>query len=72
MANRPQNFKIHDVRRAIRAARAEGVPNPSVEFHSPDGGKIVVRTGALPAAAVAKPVAKVRTRPVVPARRPTR
>src|SRR5262249_13529341 len=42
MANRPQNFRLHDVRRAIRAARSEGIANPSVEVHLPGGTRYVV------------------------------
>jgi hypothetical protein len=45
MANRSQPFRHHHVVRALRAAAAAGAPNPSVEFHSADGGKIIVRAG---------------------------
>jgi hypothetical protein len=42
MANRAQPFKTHHVVRALKAAAAAGVAHPSIEFHSPDGGKIVI------------------------------
>ena len=61
MANRPANFKLHDVRRAIRAARAEGMTNPSVRIRTPGGTEFYVSGGEVTAskkhttAAVAKP-----------------
>ena len=35
MVGRPANFKIHDVRRALRAAQAAGLPG--VRVRTPDG-----------------------------------
>jgi len=58
--NKAQPFKQHHVTRALRAAMAAGVPNPTVEFHSPDGGKIVVGAGGKPTASV---VLKPKVRP---------
>src|SRR5262245_35062785 len=49
MANRPQNFKLHDVRRAIRAAQAEGLANPSVRIRVPSGTEFYVSGGAVEA-----------------------
>ena len=87
MANKTQKFRHHEVVRALRAGMAAGVPNPTVEFHKPDGSKVVIGA-AHPAAAakaaaaarppavaaVVKPVAKpVRpSPPAVPARGPRR
>jgi hypothetical protein len=45
MANRAQPFRQHHIARALKAAAAAGAPNPTVEFHTPDGGKIVVSAG---------------------------
>src|SRR5262249_47516872 len=58
MANKTQPFRSHHITRALRAAVAAGVPNPTVEFHSPDGGKIIVG---------GKPVVKAAVRAVVKA-----
>src|SRR5262249_12840900 len=61
VANRPANFKLYDVRRAIRAARAEGLANPSVRIRTPGGTEFYVSGGAVEApkkhttAAVARP-----------------
>jgi len=68
MANRPQNFKLHDVRRAIRAARAEGLANPSVRIRTPGGTEFYVSGGAVEApkkhttAAVVRPPPTRRSR----------
>jgi hypothetical protein len=48
MPNKVQPFRQHLVARGLRAAMAAGIPNPTVEFHSPDGGKIVVGAGGKP------------------------
>jgi len=60
MAGRPSNFRMHDVRRAIRAARAEGLANPSVRIKTPGGteyfvGGEVTAPKKHTTAAVAKP-----------------
>src|SRR5262245_2336996 len=45
MANRPANFRLHDVRRALRAAQAAGLPGVRIrtptgtEFYF-DGGEV--------------------------------
>jgi hypothetical protein len=69
--NKTQPFRQHLAARALRAAAAAGVPNPTVEFHSADGGKIVIGgAGAKPAAVVTrKPAAAVR-KPVAAVRKP--
>jgi hypothetical protein len=70
MANKAQPFRQFHVTRALRGAVAAGVPNPTVEFHLPDGGKIVVGAGGgKPAASVVAP--KIKTRPPpAPSRNP--
>jgi len=60
MANKVQPFRQHLVARGLRAAMAAGIPNPTVEFHSPDGGKIVVGAGSKPTVSV---VLKPKMRP---------
>jgi hypothetical protein len=76
MANRKQPFRQHLAARGLRAALAAGVPNPSVEFHTPDGGKIVVGSaGGRPAvAAPPRPAVASKPRPPAPPRgiRPSR
>jgi hypothetical protein len=79
VANQKAPFKQFHITRALRGAAAAGHPNPTVEFHTPEGGKIVVRAGDRPAAtAVRKPVTPAVVRPKVRApalalpRRPTR
>jgi hypothetical protein len=42
MANRSPNFRLHDVRRALRAARAEGLTNPSVRIRTPGGAEYFI------------------------------
>jgi hypothetical protein len=42
MANRAQPFRLHDVRRALRAAAAEGRPNASVSVRCPNGTVITI------------------------------
>jgi hypothetical protein len=73
MANKAQPFRQHHITRALRGAVAAGVPNPTVEFHTPDGGKIVVGAGGKPAAsaAVAPRIGKARPPAPLP-RRPVR
>jgi hypothetical protein len=66
MANRPQPFRQHHIARALRAARAGGMQNPTVEVRLPTGATIVIG-GRADAAAVGKP-GKVRPA----SRRPTR
>jgi hypothetical protein len=68
MANKTQHpaFRQHLAARGLRAAIAAGVERPTVEFHSPDGGKIVVGAGDKPAA-VRKPVVAAVRRPVTAA-----
>jgi hypothetical protein len=63
MANQKQPFRQHLVARALRGAAAAGHPNPTVEFHSPDGSKVVVRAGGH-APAVARPLAAAVIKPV--------
>jgi hypothetical protein len=70
MANRQQPFKSHHITRALKAAIAAGSPDPKVEFHAPDGSRIVVGAGSKSVTpAISKP--KVRS-PAAPARRPVR
>jgi hypothetical protein len=64
MANRDQAFRQHQLTRALRAARAAGVANPSVRVVLPSGTQLFVGGGAVEAApkkhttaAVAKPPA---------------
>jgi hypothetical protein len=66
MANRSQPFRQHQITRALRAAVAAGVPNPSVSVRCPNGTIITVDSKA-DAVAVLKP-SKVRPS----SRRPTR
>jgi hypothetical protein len=66
MANRHQPFRQHHVTRALKAAHAAGVANPSVTFHTPDGGKIVI-SGKSDATAVRKPATAVVVRKPVAA-----
>jgi hypothetical protein len=74
MANKTQHpaFRQHLAARGLRAAIAAGAIDPAVEFHQPDGSKIIVRACAKPVApAVLKPV---KVRPPAPRRgiRPSR
>src|SRR5262245_9255007 len=40
--NRPQPFRQMHIARALRAAMAVGVPNPTVEVHLPSGAMLVI------------------------------
>jgi hypothetical protein len=65
MANRAQNFKHHDVRKALKAAAAAGVSDPTVRVVLPNGtefhiGGAGAKPTATPVAAAVKPVAVVR------------
>jgi hypothetical protein len=42
MANRPRDFRHHDVVRAIRAAHAAGIASPSVRIKVPSGTEYFV------------------------------
>jgi hypothetical protein len=42
MPNQSQPFRQHHIARAIRAARAEGITNPTVEVRLPTGATIVI------------------------------
>jgi hypothetical protein len=79
MANKTQHpaFRQHLAARGLRAAIAAGASDPAVEFHQPDGSKIIVRAGAKPAApAVQRPTVRkpVTVAPMKPPRgiRPSR
>ncbi len=41
MARRPQTFTLRDVARAIKAAKAAGIPNPRVEIITPHGSIVI-------------------------------
>jgi hypothetical protein len=62
MANRSQPFRQHHIARALRAASAAGMQNPTVEVRLPTGATIVIggAGGKSAAAAVLKP-GKVRS-----------
>ena len=50
MSNRPQKFRMHEVRRGLLAAKAAGVDNPRIEIHAADGTRFVISgTGKPPA-----------------------
>jgi hypothetical protein len=66
MANRPQPFRQHQITRALRAAVAAGMPNPSVLVRCPNGTVITIDSKS-DAVAILKP-GKVRPS----SRRPTR
>jgi hypothetical protein len=66
VANKSQPFRQHQITRALRAAVAAGMPNPSVSVRCPNGTVITIDSKA-DAAAVGKP-GKVR----LSSRRPTR
>jgi hypothetical protein len=51
MVNRPRDFRHHDVVRALRAARAAGVENPSVRIRVPSGTEYYVSGGEVVAPA---------------------
>jgi hypothetical protein len=69
MANRSQPFRQHLVARALRGAVAAGVPHPTVEFHSPDGSKVVVSAGGRAAPSAAGAVGKATKLPAGPTKR---
>jgi hypothetical protein len=77
MANRNQPFRQHLAARGLRAAMDAGVPNPRVEFHAPDGSKVII-AGGVDKPAAGKPAAVAAVRSVVKPRaaglriRPTR
>jgi len=50
MANRDQAFRQHQLTRALRAARAAGVKNPTVQVRLPNGTQLFVGGGAVEAA----------------------
>jgi hypothetical protein len=62
MPNQKQPFRQHLVARGIKGALAGGAHNASVEFHTPDGGKIVV-VGSKPPEPVATVAARKPMRP---------
>jgi hypothetical protein len=66
MVNRPRDFRHHDVVRAIRAARAAGVENPSVRIRGPSGNEYYVSGGEVEA-----PVPKVRGKTAAAVRDPS-
>src|SRR5262249_43659831 len=49
MVNRPRDFRHHDVVRAIRAATAAGIPNPSVRIRGPSGIEYYISGGEVTA-----------------------
>jgi hypothetical protein len=64
MANKPAHFRQFHVTRAIRGLAAAGSPNPSVEFHLPDGSRMVASAGGkldvAPKVRKARPAARAR------------
>jgi hypothetical protein len=75
MANQKQPFRQHLAARGLRAAISAGASDPAVEFHQPDGSKIIVKAGAKPVTPVAVVVrTPVKARPPTPPRgiRPSR
>ena len=48
--NRPQKFRMHEVRRGLLAAKAAGVDNPTVQVCCPDGTTFVIGSGSKSAA----------------------
>lgn len=55
MANQPQPFKTHHVTRALKAALAAGVQNPSCTVRLPGGATITIDSGKPDAAVIPKP-----------------
>ena len=51
MVNRPRDFRHHDVVRAIRAAQAAGLANPTVKIRVPSGTEYYVSGGEVEAPA---------------------
>jgi hypothetical protein len=53
MPNRPQVFRQHHVRRALKAAADAGVPDPAVRIRLPGGAELTVGSAAgMPGASV--------------------
>ena len=62
MPNRPQPFRQHHVRRALKAASDAGVPDPAVCIRLPGGAELTVGAGA----AVGRPTAAAIVKPGKP------
>jgi hypothetical protein len=62
--NTKQPLRQHLVARALRGAADAGVHDAAIEFHQPDGSRIVVRAGGGKPPAVRKPVAAAVVKPV--------